>query len=230
MIEIKDYTTKVPLQMIGDLTGVCWGADSSSDAKNIQRAIDCFECGHGRVEEFPDVYLVIDGYSAKMIRELYTHIGGGPTRLQASTRYIDYSKGFKAITPYSVEKNNEAMEVWNETLFHIRDGMSKLKVLGIPKEDYTNLLPLAYDSKMVWKVNLRTLINFMNRRLCSRAYWEIRKFSNELKNELKNYSEEWARIADAMFVPNCEAVGYCTEKKSCGKKPDKKTFFSNSII
>ena len=144
---LEEYTTKTPLQLIGEMAGVCWGAKLDKD-RNITRAIDCIKSGHGRVEELPDVYLVIDGWSAKMMRELYTHIGGSPTRMQASTRYIDYEKGFDVITPPSIESNNDAMEVWCKAMNDIKMAMGALKALGIPKEDYTNLLPLAYQSKM----------------------------------------------------------------------------------
>lgn len=217
---LEDYTTKTPLQLIGEMAGVCWGAKLDKD-KNTARAIDCIKSGHGRVEELPDVYLVIDGWSAKMMRELYTHIGGSPTRMQASTRYIDYEKGFDVITPPAIANNNDAMEVWCKAISDIKMAMGALKALGIPKEDYTNLLPLAYQSKMIWKVNLRTLVNFMNMRLCSRAYWEIREFSNMLKKALMEYSPEWEIICKELFVPKCDAVGYCTEAKCCGRRKTK---------
>jgi thymidylate synthase ThyX len=93
-------------------------------------------------------------------------------------------------------------------------------------EDVTNLLPLAYQSKMVWKVNLRTLINFMNKRLCTRAYWEIREASLELKKLLSEYSDEWKKITDMLFVPTCEKYKFinkdfcfCTETKCCNRHP-----------
>ncbi|MBQ2396681.1 MAG: FAD-dependent thymidylate synthase [Bacteroidales bacterium] len=219
-IEIKEWTMKDPLSCMGFNAGVCWNAKLNDEA-SVARAIDCMKSGHGRVSELPDVYLVIEGFSAKALRELYTHIGGSPTRLQASTRYIDYEKGFDVVTPPSVEKNNDAAEVWYKAISDIKAAMGALKALGIPKEDYTNLLPLAYESKMIWKVNLRTLINFMNMRLCSRAYWEIREFSQMLKDALSNYSEQWYYICREFFVPKCEAVGYCTEAKCCGRKPKK---------
>ena len=219
-IEIKEWTMKDPLSCMGYNAGVCWGAKLDKD-KNIARAIDCIKSGHGRVEELPDVYLVIEGFSAKALRELYTHIGGSPTRLQASTRYIDYEKGFDVVTPPSVENNNDAAEVWHKAISDIKMAMSALKALGIPKEDYTNLLPLAYQSKMIWKVNLRTLVNFMNLRTCSRAYWEIREFSNMLKKALMEYSPEWEIICKELFVPKCDAIGYCTEAKCCGRHKTK---------
>lgn len=207
--------------MIGEFSGICWGANVEDRQKNIKRAWDCIESGHGRTEEFPEVYCVIDGYSAKCLRELYTHIGGSPTRLQASTRYIDYAKGFDTVIPTSIADNEFAKKIWDDTVKAIADGMNKLKEAGYPKEDYTNLLPLAYKSKMVWRVNLRTLVNFFGMRLCSRAYWEIRNLARELKDALSGYSPEWKEIADALFVPKCEQIGYCTEHFCCGRKPKK---------
>lgn len=219
-VEIKDWTMKDPLNCIGFNAGVCWGAPLD-EAHNVKRALKCISDGHGRVEELPDVYITIDGYSAKCMRELYTHIGGSPTRMQASTRYIDYEKGFEAVIPPSVRGNNDAMEVWCETMSKVKDGMAKLKALGVPKEDYTNLLPLAYESKMIWKVNLRCLINFFGMRLCSRAYWEIRQLANDLKAALEQYSPEWKQISDLLFVPKCIQTGYCTESQSCHLRPKK---------
>ena len=87
MITISEYTTKTPLSQIGMFSGFCWGANTKDNEKNIKRAIDCIMSEHGRTEEFPDLYLIIEDVDAKTLRELYTHIGGLPTRLQASTRY-----------------------------------------------------------------------------------------------------------------------------------------------
>ena len=74
------------------------------------------------------------------------------------------------------------------------------------------------NTKIVWKINLRALMHFMNMRLCSRAYKEIRQLSNELKTELRKLSDEWECICDNLLVPKCEAMGYCDEAKSCGRK------------
>jgi len=73
-IIIQDYTTKYPLQMIGKEAGICWQADVTDEEKNIKRAKDCVISEHGRTWEFPQVYMVLDGYSARVIREFYTHI------------------------------------------------------------------------------------------------------------------------------------------------------------
>ena len=46
-----------------------------------------------------NVEMVLDGYSARVIREWYTHFGGSPTRLQASARYVDYNNFAYVIPP-----------------------------------------------------------------------------------------------------------------------------------
>ena len=221
-IKILDWTMKDPLNCIGMCAGICWGTDTSVTKKNVKRALSCIDDQHRRVEELPDVYVVIDGYSAKCVRELYTHSGGSPTRLQASTRYIDYTSAdmIDVVVPHSVEKNQIAKIIWDTAIYNITKAMNDLKNLNIPNEDLTNLLPLAYSTKMVWKVNLRTLINFFNMRLCSRAYWEIRELCDDLKKELSNYSEEWKTLSK-LFTPRCEQLGYCPEKDSCGRKKKK---------
>ena len=221
-IKILDWTMKDPLNCIGMCAGICWGSDTSVTKKNVKRALSCIDAQHGRVEELPDVYVVIDGYSAKCIRELYTHIGGSPTRLQASTRYIDYTSTdmIDVVTPHTVEKNQIAKIIWDTAIYNITKAMNDLKDLGIPNEDLTGLLPINYCTEMVWKVNLRTLINFFNMRMCTRAYWEIRELCDDLKKELSNYSEEWNTLCK-LFTPKCEQLGYCPEKHSCGRKKKK---------
>lgn len=132
---VQDYTYKKPITMIGVEAGICWGANTSDDEKNYLRGIDCLESGHGRTFEFPDVYLTLEGYSARVIREWYTHIGGLPTRLQASTRYIDYEHGFGYVTPPSIEGNPEAKEVYEDLMEHIKSYLESLDTIGVPRED-----------------------------------------------------------------------------------------------
>ena len=79
---ILETTTPDPITLMGTRAGICWGADTGSPVKNYQRGWDCITSGHGRVEEFVQVDMILDGYSARVMREWYTHIGGAPTRLQ----------------------------------------------------------------------------------------------------------------------------------------------------
>ena len=139
---ILPETTKQPITTIGKMAGVCWGADTTDAAKNYKRGWNCIESGHGRTEEFPDVYMELDGYSARVIREWYTHVGGMPTRLQASTRYINYGN-FEYIVPPSIENNADALKEYMHCMDHIAFAARKLESIDIPREDAAMLLPLA---------------------------------------------------------------------------------------
>ena len=217
MIQIFDSTDKYPLQKIGKMAGVCWNSPIDDIEKNIKRAKECIKSGHGRVLEYVDIELCISEYSARAIREYYTHIGGGPTRLQESTRYVNCKK-FNYYTP---SMSDEAKKVYDDAMEGIRKAYETLMDLGVSKEDAANILPLGMHTKVVLKCNLRMLENFMNQRLCSRAYTEMRAFARKLREELSKLDGEWAWIAEHMLVPKCEKLGYCSEEKSCGRKEKK---------
>lgn len=220
-IIIQEETTKYPITLIGKEAGICWGADTTDQEKNYKRGLDCLASGHGRTWEYPQIYMILDGYSAKVIREFYTHIGGASSRLQASTRYIKYQKGFDYITPPSIARNGEAYEIYQEAMNQILYNMQRLDELGIPKEDSSMLLPLGMETKVVCRMNARTAIDMSHQRLCTRAYWEYRKLMYDLMEELSELSEEWKYLVDNYFKPKCEVMGFCTEKYCCGRKPKK---------
>lgn len=215
---IQEDTCKNPIEMIGKYAGECWGADTTDPIKNKKRGISCLNSEHGRTWEFPDIYMVLDGYSARVIREWYTHIGGAPTRLQASTRYIDYEHGFDYITPKKIENNQQAKELYERCMNTITWTLSQLETKGIPKEDSALLLPLGMTTKIACKHNFRNLVDMSHQRLCTRAYWEYRELFKDLIEALSNYSEEWKILVDAFFMPKCEVYGFCTEERGCGRK------------
>ena len=214
---IQEYTTKNPITMIGEQAGICWGADISNKEKNYKRGIECLNNKHGRTFEFPDVYTIIDGYSARVIREWYTHIGGAPTRLQASTRYIDYNN-FDYVTPKSIKEKASAERIYKSMMNDIQMHLSALEELEIPREDIAMGLPLGMCTKITDKRNLRNLIDMSRQRMCNRAYWEYREMFRDYCYALKNYSMEWEYLVANYFKPKCEEYGYCEEKFSCGRK------------
>lgn len=221
-VTIQPYTSKEPITMIGMEAGICWGADIQNNEKNYRRGLDCLSSGHGRTFEFPDIYLMLEGYSARVIREWYTHIGGQPTRLQASTRYIDYEHGFSYVTPPSISGNIEAKTVYDEMMKSTLDYLQRLDALGVPREDSALGLPLGMETTIVCKHNLRNLIDMSHQRMCSRAYHEFRHLFSDICAALSAYSEQWEYVVSHYFMPKCKVAGYCAEKHSCGLMPAEK--------
>ena len=220
-VTIQDYTVTKPIEMIGKEAGICWGADVENQDKNYRRGLECLRNGHLRTAEYPVVYMVLDGYSARVIREFYTHIAGAPTRLQASTRYIDYEHGFDYIVPHTIANNSEALMAYQTAMMVIEEQLRTLDNLGIPKEDSANILPLGMTTKIVVKMNFRTLITMSHQRKCNRAYWEFRELFADIEKALSEYSPEWKTLVEEFFMPKCELYGYCPETYSCGMYPKK---------
>lgn len=221
MIKILKWTPVDPLNQIGFCAGVCWDAPVDNVEKNIKRAKTCIKSNHGRTEEFPDVYVVLDEYSARVFREFYTHIVG-TTRLQSSTRYVDAKtmdpeNDFFIPGKFSPTQKSILVNGYQE----IMRTYSALEATGAAKEDAANILPLGMNSKVVAKINMRALEHMAHKRCCNRAYHEFRKLMDEFIKTLKEYSDEWKWICDTLLVPECKALGYCPEVKGCGMEISK---------
>lgn len=215
-VGIVSATTRTPLTLIGTMVGVCQGSDTSDQNKNIGRAISCITQGHYRVLEYVDVYIVMSHISARVAREWYTHIGGQPTRLQESTRYVDCTD-FSTIIPSSISDNLDAFDKYCRCLDKIRETYKALYELGVPREDCAMVLPLGMTTKLSLKHNVRNLMDMSRQRMCSRAYWEYREIFKDLVAKLSEYSDEWKTLCSLIFYPKCEAFDKCTEKNSCGR-------------
>ena len=209
MIEVLKYTED-PLGVMSIVASSCW------DSKpNKKIAIDCLEANHGRVFEYVDMIVVLTDYSARMIRELYTHTVG-VTKLQSSTRYVNY-ENFKFYTPPSLKGNKK----YKDAMSNLSSIYSSLLEDGYKKEDLGNLLPLGMTTKVVVKINLRALLHMFELRTCNRTYIEFRTFMKDLKKTISNLNTDWKYIMDNYAVTKCDKTNYCDERKSCGKHPPK---------
>lgn len=215
-VVVLEETTVKPISLMGQMAGLCYGSDTIDEEKNYKRGLNCLKSEHGRVLEYPTINLFIDGYSARCIRELYTHIAGAPTRLQQSTRYVDYSN-FEYVMPKSIEKIYGASLAVDNYIQSTRELISSLeKNYNIPREDLGMLLPLGMKTSVVVKYNARTLSTMAEQRLCIRAYWEYQDLMKNIKKSLQDYSEEWNTLGNFIFKPKCEKLHYCPEVNGCG--------------
>ena len=218
IVTITSETTKNPITHIGFCAGVCQDADVSDDKKNYERGLQCIKNNHGRAMEYANVEMIFENFSARVIRQWYTHIGGAPSRMQESTRYVDCGN-FNYVVPPTIYNNAEACRIYMDTMKSIQDGYNILENLGIPKEDAAMVLPLGMTTKIIDKRNARSLMDMSRQRMCGRAYLEFRLLFEQVCIALSKYSEEWETLIDMCYYPKCEEYGYCTEPKSCGRMP-----------
>lgn len=207
-IEVLNYTHN-PLTTIGENASICYNTklkDSNHASRIAKRVIND---GHGRNLEFADLTVEISGVSARVIRELYTHIQG-TSRVQASTRYITYDN-FTYHTPELTEKQEQ---VYHKCMKNIRESYKQLKDLGLENDKTGYILPLAMDTTMVLKINARALIHMANLRMCQRALKEYRELMKEFKRVVSELDDEWKWIADNHMIPQCMVFNKCPENNN----------------
>ena len=208
-VELLNYTQN-PVAAIEKAASTCY--DSNVTDGKIMR--HCYKSGHHSVLEFADFTFKITGVSRALTHQLVRHRCA--SYAQRSQRYCK-ENNFEYVTPPTILKNKEALDLYLDTMMNISKSYSKLVEIGIPAEDARYLLPNACETEICVKMNLRELIHFCNERLCTCAQWEIR----QLANKMKKCVEEVAPDISKFLVPKCESheIPYCNEAKnrSCGR-------------
>lgn len=223
-MEVKlTRVTYNPVDAIEEAASNCYNSEPSKDGR-IMKA--CYKSGHQSVLEFAQFTFHITGVSRALLAQLTRHrISGFAVRSQ---RYTN-EDGFDFVVPPTISKNKEALLEYYDIMKHTRQSYKKLQDLGVPNEDARMVLPNACETVLEYTANTRSLINFFNERLCTRAQWEIRELAKKIKQVVEEYDDQCALIANTMFVPKCEKYGkefaFCPEHKSCGRHPRLKDVF-----
>ena len=89
---------------------------------------------------------------------------------------------------------------------------------GISAEDRRYFYPQGLKTNIVVTMNGRELLHFFSLRCCAHAQKEIRELAKEMLKQVR-------QVAPIMFEnagPQCKRLGYCPERKGCGRYPPKK--------
>jgi len=95
---------------------------------------------------------------------------------QLSMRAVEPDK-LDFITPPTIEHNPEAFYPYQVFLYESKRLYSKLREIGIPKEDARFCIPMGIETQIVITGNFRTWLHFLNMRTNPRAQWEIRELA-----------------------------------------------------
>lgn len=213
--------TENPILAIEEAASNCYNSTPTGDGKIMKH---CIKSGHTSVTEFCDFTFHIEGISRALSHQLVRHRLA--SYAQRSQRYCN-EDGFDYITPDKIYANKEAWELYGAMIRKIKNAYKSLQEIGISNEDARMILPNACTTTIEVKMNLRSLMNFMNERLCSCAQWEIRNLAWEMRKQVLLQVPE----LDDYLVPKCEKYGeqygFCTEtqKRSCGRHPRLKEIF-----
>lgn len=186
----------------------------------------------------------VEGVSRTLTHQLVRHRIASYS--QQSQRYVKLDQ-FEYIVPPAIERNKEAKDIFVKAMeedqksydkladilfeehykkyideeFSEKEARSKAEKESI--EDARYVFPNACETKIVFTMNARTLLNFFRLRTCNRAQWEIRELSILMLKEVK-------KIYPSLFKgagPGC-LNGPCPEgKMTCGKIVEVRERFKN---
>ena len=215
--------TNDPILAIEEAASNCYNSEPKENGNTMRH---CIKSGHTSVTEFCDFTFHIEGISRALSHQLVRHRLA--SYAQRSQRYCS-ENGFKYITPYSIKNNSNIDLAYKNMMDRINDFYESLISLGIPNEDARMILPNACETQIEVKMNLRSLMNFMNERLCSCAQWEIRSLAQKMRLAV---IEQVPQLAPYL-VPKCEKygenLGFCNESKTrtCGRHPRLEDIFED---
>ncbi|MFW5986414.1 MAG: FAD-dependent thymidylate synthase [Halanaerobiales bacterium] len=215
-VELIDYTSN-PEKNVALAARLCYSKSGARELeaeltreeieKLVRKVIDM---GHTSTLEHTYFYFHVQ-CSRVTSHQLVRH-RIGTAYSQRSQRYVE-EDNFSYIVPPSIEKNEEALELFRRRMKEAQEDYQQLLKLGIPREDARFILPTIETNLMV-SYNARSLRHFIRLRSCTRAQWEIRSLAEQMLSAV----EEVAPVLFEDAGPPCVTDHICPEGEfSCGR-------------
>lgn len=198
------------------------GLDPSDNASFIQQLVSI---GHVTPIEHASFTFAVEGVSRSLLAQITRHrIASFSVQSQ---RYVGEAAAqqedgvFDYVIPLRIRAlGSEKVAVFEMQMRIIQSWYDQwVKDLGGTREIFEDarfVLPNAAETKMLYTINARSLLNFFALRCCNRAQWEIRALAEQMLALVKP-------IAPTIFAkagPAC-LRGSCPEGKlSCGKSAE----------
>ena len=239
-VKIIAYTPN-PEEVVASAAKLCYskvGIDEIQEnltEEGIEKFVSMLSAiGHHSPLEHCTFTFAAEGISRACSHQLVRHRIASYS--QQSQRYVKLDK-FDYIIPPAIENNEFAKDIFLnameqdqkayngivEELMNEYIASSGYTLASIPRSEYNKLeklaiedaryvFPNACETKIVFTMNVRTLMNFFTHRCCDRAQWEIRDLANEMLIQVKEIAPTLFKKAGASCVR-----GKCPEgSMSCG--------------
>lgn len=234
--------TPEPEKLVASAAKLCYspvGVENIMDGLDGEK-VDKFlnmlmDLGHESPIEHVSFTFGVEGVSRVLTHQLVRH-RVGCSYSQQSQRYVKLEQ-FEYVIPPEIEKlpaakqkfisamkedqrvYNELVELLMEEHFnrYTAEGKGEKQARSMAEktaiEDARYVFPNACETKIVFTMSARALMNFLRHRCCNRAQWEIRQMADEMLRQLKG-------IAPVLFKnagPGCVASGCPEGAMTCGR-------------
>lgn len=204
--------TKDPLMTCAKAASMCYKSEPT-----LTLIKGCIKSHHESVLEHASFTFEITGISRSCSHQIVRHRLASYS--QESQRYVNVANP-EWVLP--VVADTREARVMIESCERSLDKYEELENSGCSKDEARCVLPNATPTSLVMTMNIRSLTNFFNERLCSRASKEIREVAQAMKKAIQSCADisemEWG-VLDKLFVPKCERfeIPFCPEYKGCGR-------------
>lgn len=241
-LKVKLIThTPEPEKVVSAAAKLCYSRVGTEDIMenlnedNIEKFLNMLmDLGHESPIEHVSFTFTAEGVSRTLTHQLVRHRIASYS--QQSQRYVKLEQ-FQYIIPHSIEGIPEARELFIKSMEESQNTYNRLvdilmgghmkKLIEEGKaekeakkaaekmaiEDARYVFPNACETKIMFTMNARSLLNFFRHRCCNRAQWEIKEMADKML-------EEVIKVAPVLFKnagPSCLS-GACPEgSKTCGK-------------
>ncbi|MDF2674268.1 MAG: FAD-dependent thymidylate synthase [Clostridiales bacterium] len=233
--------TPEPEKIVSAAAKLCYSKVGTDDImenlnhENTEKFLNMLmELGHESPIEHVSFSFAVEGVSRTLTHQLVRHRIASYS--QQSQRYVKLEQ-FQYIIPHSIEELPKARELFIKSMEESQNTYNKLveilmqehmeKLIQEGKteivakrtaekkaiEDARYVFPNACETKIMFTMNARSLLNFFRHRCCMRAQWEIKEMADEMLKQV-------TKVAPTLFKnagPSCIA-SLCPEgSMTCGK-------------
>ena len=204
--------TKDPLMTCAKAASMCYKSEPT-----LTLIKGCIKSHHESVLEHASFTFMITGISRSCSHQIVRHRLASYS--QESQRYVNVANP-EWVLP--VAQDTREARVMLQVCDRSLEMYEALENYGCSKDEARCVLPNATPTSLVMTMNIRSLTNFFNERLCSRASKEIREVAQAMKKAIQSCPDisvmEWD-VLDKLFVPKCERfeIPFCPEYKGCGR-------------
>jgi len=208
-VELISNTKEV---ISGLAASICRNQKFDCDSEYLELAEKVIGYGHESIAEHVNFTFLITGVSRVFTHQLVRHRISSIS--QQSQRYVNPTLNNVhewCVVPPTIKKDDKSIRIFNKIMKEISLSYDKLIKLGIPKEDVRFILPNATKSSIMITMNARSLWNFFDHRICSKAQWEIRYIAVMMLHLLLQNTT----VLFKHWQPKCD-----TCKEYCGNEVD----------
>lgn len=200
--------TEAPMMVIRDAATLTTGKFIKNPEALIEHLL---KANHTSLFEHISMTLLIENVSRSFLAQITRHRMSSFTT--SSQHYQDY-RDFPIVIDSKLAKGSKEDFMMKNNIEKTIGEYSDMIDYGIDKSEARQILPNAMAVNILWTINARSLINFLNLRMCKRNTKEMLIFANYLHSYCINWFYElFILVGPDCFMTKCRQGAMSCQKE-----------------